>query len=190
MSFPGFASPGALANNLSVLVSTRSSSFQRRIDTLLPNCTILEEGTDELATTEQPVEQGAAITDHAYKRPAILTMRVAWSNSSIESGGDPNYATDIYNKLLALQVSGSVFQVVTGKRLYPSMLMISCRQHTDEETELALFMDLQFRQISIVQTSSTSVPPVQSQEIPQQTAPVQNLGPKQLAPAVVSTLGH
>lgn len=187
MSFPGFVTPGA---TVSALVSTRSGAFQRRIDTILPNCTIDEDGTDEIVTTEHPVEQGAAITDHAYKRPSTLRMRVAWSNSAIESGGDPNYATDVYNKILALQVAGHVFEVVTGKRLYTSMLLTVIRQHTDQETELALFLDLEFREIIIVQTAPTSVPPVQNQQIPQQTAPVQNLGSRQLAPATVQTLGH
>lgn len=43
--------------------------------------TIREIHNDELEVTEHPVEVGAMISDHAYKRPAELVLEIAWSNS-------------------------------------------------------------------------------------------------------------
>ena len=48
---------------------------------------ISELSTDELEITEHPVEIGASISDHAFKRPKELLMKLAWSNSpSVVSG--------------------------------------------------------------------------------------------------------
>ena len=51
----------------------------------IPQATIEERSHDELEITEHPVEQGAAIADHAYKRPAEVVIRAAWSNSPTSS---------------------------------------------------------------------------------------------------------
>lgn len=50
--------------------------------------TIEEIHHDEMEITDHPVERGAAIGDHAYKRPAEVVIRCAWSNSpSINPSG-------------------------------------------------------------------------------------------------------
>ena len=186
MSFPGFVTPGAVFSELTNLVSINVPT--RNIGGIIPNVTIEEEGTDELTITEHPVERGAAISDHSYKEPARLTMRVGWSNAAAEAAGDPNYVIDIYNQLLSLQVSGEVFQVLTGKRLYNNMLMVALRQTTDDTTAYALAVVAEFREIILVQTTATSVPAITSQKFPQQTGQTENVGTQQLTPAAVPSL--
>lgn len=203
MSFPGFANPiPAIAN----IVQIWAPTSRRNIGGIIPNVTLDEESTDTLTVTRHPVERGAMISDHAYKEPATLTMRCAWSNSNSHAtlaglaglagiagfvaSNDSNYVVDIYNKLLALQTSGEVFEVLTGKRLYSNMLMTAVQITTDETSEYALQAVLQFTEIIIVQTTPTSVPPPQNQKLPEQTAQVQNVGTQQLAPTTLSTLGH
>lgn len=48
--------------------------------------TIEEVSQDELEITEHPIEQGSPISDHAYKRPAEVIIRCAWSNSPPPGG--------------------------------------------------------------------------------------------------------
>ncbi len=48
----------------------------------IPQVTIEEIHHDELEITEHPIERGAAIGDHAYKKPAEVTINCAWSNSA------------------------------------------------------------------------------------------------------------
>ena len=117
-------------------------------------------------------------------------MRVAWSNASASAFGDPNYVTSIYNQLLALQVSGQLFTVTTGKRQYQNMQMLRITQRTDEKTELALEVIANFEQILIATTSQTVVPPASVQKDPTQTAQVQNLGSQNLKPSTIQSLGH
>lgn len=44
--------------------------------------TLEEVMTDTVHVTDHPVEAGAEVSDHAYYRPAELTLRCGWSNSS------------------------------------------------------------------------------------------------------------
>ena len=53
---------------------------------------IEERHIDELEITDHPVQQGAMITDHAFKRPAEVTLHLGWSNSPTPTGGLLNAA--------------------------------------------------------------------------------------------------
>ena len=52
---------------------------------LTPQVVIEEEPTDTLTITEHPVEFGSNISDHAFKRPAEVTLKYGWSNSPTPS---------------------------------------------------------------------------------------------------------
>lgn len=149
---------------------------------IIPNVTIEESHHDELSITEHPVEIGATITDHSYKRPAELSMRCGWSNSS---SGDlsETYVREIYNSLLELQESRQPCNVYTGKRQYQNMLVASVGVLNDARSEYALMVTLLLRQVILVATSSATVPPQSQQAIPASTQPDFSQGGKQLTPA-------
>lgn len=67
---------GLLGNILSVPQYNQIGSIQ--IDT-----TLEEVYEDVLEITEHPVERGANITDHSFKRPMELMLRCGWSDSSV-----------------------------------------------------------------------------------------------------------
>lgn len=48
---------------------------------LTAHATLREVHRDDLEISEHPIEQGAAIADHAFKRPAEVVIECAWSNS-------------------------------------------------------------------------------------------------------------
>lgn len=48
---------------------------------IIAQATLDEVHHDELEITEHPIEMGAPIADHAFKRPAQVIIRCAWSNS-------------------------------------------------------------------------------------------------------------
>lgn len=52
-----------------------------QFEPFIAQATLEEVHNDELEITDHPVEQGAAITDHAFKRPAEVVIRCGWSNS-------------------------------------------------------------------------------------------------------------
>lgn len=154
----------------------------RSIGGFVADITIEEQHSDELIITDHPVEQGATITDHAYKKPAGLIIRPAWSNSSIQSEGNPNYIQDVYNNLLELQASREPFDVITGKRFYSDMLMAGLNLATDEKTENALFIVVSIREIIIVQTQTVTVAPKSAQSQPESTNATVNRGSISITP--------
>lgn len=87
----GFLLPAASIGLGSLLIRPRRGFFASSAGPSspalipIPQATIEERSHDELEITEHPVEQGAAIADHAYKRPAEVVIRMAWSNSPTSS---------------------------------------------------------------------------------------------------------
>jgi hypothetical protein len=175
----------------------------RMIGLIIPDVAIEEQHSDEVLVTEFPVERGAAISDHAYKRPPTLTMRVGWSNSvslsalatTLISGGatdilpiiNPaatglgNLVTDrvklIYAQLLALQENlDQPFTITTGKRQYINMVMTHLSVQTDNKSEYALMATIQFRHVIMVDTKITAIPAQSQQANPQATADPVNGG--------------
>ena len=156
----------------------------RAIGGIVANVTVEEIHRDELTITEHPVENNAAISDHAYKNPAEVRILCGWSNNSPQAGNDPNYVQAIYAQLLDLQQSRILFQIFTGKRVYDNMLIATLAVRTNREAETALFVEATCRQVIIVQTQTVPVSTNQSiQAMPNKTAGTSSTGPKQLQSA-------
>ena len=51
------------------------------LNDIIAQATIEEKHDDELEITNHPIEQGAAIQDHAFLRSSRVTLRLGWSNS-------------------------------------------------------------------------------------------------------------
>lgn len=122
---------------------------------IIAQVTLSEDGEDQLMITEHPVEQGAAISDHSYKRPAEFRVQLGWSQSGgwSRSPGLVAAVTNvqmIYERILGLQAQRYPFPVYSGKRHYDSMLVADVRYHNDEKLETSLVIDIVFRQINIV----------------------------------------
>ena len=194
MTFAGIVQRAAVG------ISLVSALFMqgRSIGGIIPDVTIEEHHTDDLTITDHPVEQGAAITDHAFKNPSEVTMHVGWTNanlllSSIVSGsifsGTIGSVDDLYNKLLALQESRQVFDLVTGKRTYNNMLIKRIAVTTNKDTENCLIVAITMRQVIIVQTVATILAPISAQSQPSLTGAVQNAGSKIVKPVTSSALG-
>ena len=155
----------------------------RMIGDFVADVTVEEEHTDDLTITEHPVETGAAITDHAYKNPARLVLRVGWSNSSSTATG-PSYVRDVYQMLLDLQATRQPFSVSTGKRAYPSMLMQGLSITTDVATENSLHVTCALREIIIVNTTDPTTTASANQADPSRTDGLTNGGVRQAVPTV------
>ena len=152
---------------------------RRRMGPLVMHCVMEEGHTDDLEITEHPVEMGASINDHAFKRPATLTLRGGWSNSSQLAGGNENYVREMYAALLELQEAREPFDVVTGKRAYKNMLLQSVSMTTDETTEHALVVSCELKQVNIVETMETGIPPRANHRNPGATGGTGERGGKQ-----------
>lgn len=134
-----------------------------------------ENHEDKLQITEHPVEQGAAVNDHAYVQPPTVTLRAGSSDCENGEGA----SRELYEKLLQLQAAREPFDIVTGKRLYSNMLLESLTTVTDGKTETTLLVSAQCRQVNIVSTQTASVPPRARHKQPGKTGGTADKGQKQ-----------
>ncbi len=169
----------------------------KTLGTIRIGVTIEEVYNDELQITEHPVEKGTPMTDHAFKRQPDVVLKCGWSNadwsallgSSVVTFDDfgsttqSSYIDGIYSKLLALQASCVPFDAVTSRRKYSNVLLQGLRVVHDAKTSGALMLTATLRQIRIVQTKATKLPPRDDQADPSRTAETQNTGSKQAVPA-------
>lgn len=84
MAAIGQANPAGQVGSDAILVKPK-----RTFGSFIADVVLREVHTDTLTVTDQPVEQGASMTDHAFKRPAELTIEMMWSNSPQKSFDPP-----------------------------------------------------------------------------------------------------
>lgn len=140
---------------------------QRSIGGLYPDVTIEEKHTDDLEITEHPVEQGAAVHDHAFKKPEAVSIRSGVTDAKKSGGERPSQ--EFYDKLLELQAKREPFDIITGKRKYKNMLIKSLFALSDPENENCLIFTAECQEVIIVATQVTSVPPRAKQANPAKT---------------------
>lgn len=144
---------------------------QRRIAEFSGFVVTEETATDSLEITEHPVQKGACIADHAYVKPAEVSVNFMYGVAN----GDLN---EIYQQLLDLQSARELFSVTTGKRTYNDMLLKSLTQTTDKNTENVLSVTAEFRQIIVAEVETTTLPPLENQKYAETTQSTSKVGSK------------
>lgn len=153
---------------------------------IIPDVVISEEHDDEVTVTRHPVDQGAPISDHAYKNPPVLNVRFGWSDSSrlINSVLDTSIlrgylsTKEVYEQLLKLMDNRELLTVSTGKRIYQNMLITKLSTSSTADTESALICDITFEEVIIVSAQSTNLSE-DVQQNPERTASPTNGGQRQ-----------
>lgn len=172
--------------------------------------TIEEDHRDEMMVTDHPVELGAFVSDHAFALPSQLRIRAGWSKSpnltvaglaslmqagaqavnlisgitgaELAPGGSLDYCQTVYAQLRGLMLARVPMDVYTGKRIYSDMLLISIGTTTNETTENALIVDMEFRQVILVQTRNIAAPS-KNQAMPEKTGAEVSRGEVQPVPS-------
>lgn len=146
----------------------------RAIGGFIADVTVKETHKDDLTITTHPVERGAAITDHAFKNPAQLTVQAGTKGAGLS-------LSDAYASLLDLQASAELLEVQTGKRLYQNMLIRSLAVETDAATENVLMITAQLQEVILVETLETAMPKNAVRQAPQSASGVANTGSKRVS---------
>ncbi|RQZ31532.1 hypothetical protein DIE14_01045 [Burkholderia sp. Bp9017] len=171
----------------------------KKIGSVTISAAIEEVYSDEVIVTEHPVEDGAPVNDHAYMRPREILMKCGWSNSdyqallgsavvSFDDTGANTMATGtyidaIYSQLLQIQSARKPIDVVSTRRKYSNMLITGISVVTDQKSGSALMLTASLKQVIIVSTQATTLPPRANQANPAATAETQNAGAKSAVPA-------
>ena len=88
MNYSGFVTAAAQLGLTSLLIkpdrglkSPLLPDGKTYLEDIVAQAVIEERHIDTMEITEHPIEVGASITDHAYKMPSEVIIRMAWSNS-------------------------------------------------------------------------------------------------------------
>lgn len=141
------------------------------------DASISEDHVKECEVTENPVEEGAKITDHVQIKPAMLTIEGIISDYPIGFpiiGNVLNAAStvsnifdqtssrsiDAYNQLVKLMDDRQPFTVVTSLKKYESMVFESISVPRTVQSGRALHFTAKLKQIRIVssQTGPSTTP--------------------------------
>ncbi|MCW7550545.1 hypothetical protein OO184_22090 [Photorhabdus sp. APURE] len=184
---------------LSALFQQQTRSFGTESMLLVPSVVIAEKHTDALEITEHPVEIGAAVCDHAYKKPSEITMELGFagggslldfvdtSKIGLSMGLSPK---ETYQKILDLQELREPFNVITGKRTYENMLIKAIEVTTDRHSENVLLCTLTLREVIITSTQKVQVAQKEVMKTGVSTSAVENSGTKTLKPVNESVLSE
>jgi len=120
--------------------------------------------------TENPVEDGANVTDHVHLKPVHLTINGVISDTPIDFGILNNLATgnisglsnsvkslggskrsiEQYNKLVELQKKREPFEVVTGLRVYKNMILKRLQVQRNAQKGQAIHFTAELMEIKII----------------------------------------
>lgn len=148
-----------------------------------------EQHTDDMEIVDHPIEQGAPITDHTFKRPAELVLHIGWTAAQLSQlpEDDTEYLNALaatYNQILTGQSNRVLYTVNTTKRVYTDMAIKNIATITDKDNRNVLMITLAMRQLILVTSQELAVTVPQSQQLfPESTNSTVRLGLRNLSAA-------
>lgn len=139
----------------------------------------------ELEVTDNPVETGVVVSDHAYMKPLKLTLSAGVSDTPLVSVENDVFASDsgrskkAYELLTDLQKLAEPFSVQTGLKLYENMICTSVRTSQDKDSSGALMFSATLREVIIVYTQVVQYPPRKKGATKRQAAAKKDKGEQQ-----------
>jgi len=122
-----------------------SIAVNRSIGAVRIDCVIRESPKHKLGITRIPIEDGSAVTDHAYVEPKQVQLEFADGN-----------AAATFAALVRLQETRSPFTLVTGLYVYRNMLIEDLSAERDEKFSKVLKGSATISEVIIVGTVSGS----------------------------------
>lgn len=128
------------------------------------DATLMEDHRHENTVTQQPVEFGAELTDHAFVQPARVTIvgevtdTPAQPNPSFDNGSSQARSSSAFQDILQLKNSRELFDIQTGLLLYSNMLIERMSARQSAETANTMILTINCLQIKQVNINETAVP--------------------------------
>lgn len=120
----------------------------------------------DLEVTDNPVETGVVVSDHAYMKPLHVTLSCGVSDvvlnpstSSDPFASDAGRSKKAFELLTDLQRKAEPFDLQTGLKLYQNMICTSIRTSQDKDTGNVLVFEAELREVLIVYTQAVKYPP-------------------------------
>ena len=166
-------------------------------DVLMFDATIREAPAFAIEVTENPVETGVSMADHAYAKPDTLTLEVAVSDTPLlgDSQGTPalqlaqsqgwafmgpneRRSVNAWAEIQRLAKSFTQLGVQIGLGMYTNMLIVEGSTEQKVDTAGILRATLQLRQVTFAGTSKVVYPQRAPKKPKRQAAPPKDDGPQ------------
>lgn len=125
----------------------------------------VEETSLETEVTDNPVETGISITDHAFDKPIKLTITAGVSDNAPPGKDSDIFASTGTSRSMAayawldqVRRAHEPFSVQTGLALHQSMLITALRTKQDKDTSRVLKFTVELREIVYVSTQTVIYP--------------------------------
>lgn len=105
--------------------------------------------------TEHPVQDGAAVNDHAFIEPDEVTVDIGMTDA-MEGAGD-SHSVNGFTTLKAIMELREPVELVTRLKVYPSMVITALSSTDDFTTMNALRASVTFTKLVTVSVSTVSV---------------------------------
>jgi len=148
---------------MSLLSLVFGTKRKLQIATIEVDVAITESHETDCDVTENPVEDGANITDHVQVKPAKLTIEGLVSDTPIKflqglrSLFDDNRSRKTYEELLAIQQAREPISVITGLKQYENMILKTLTIPRSVDTGRALRFSALFQEVRIVESRTIAI---------------------------------
>lgn len=129
-----------------------------------------ESHLSELEVTDNPVETGVVVSDHAFMLPYRCRLVAGVSDTPLKNIPGDQFASSYsrsyraFQLLNTLQVSAEPFDVVTGLRLYKNMICAKIHAEQDKDSAHILYFIAELREVIIVGTKTVTYSPRQASQ--------------------------
>lgn len=136
----------------------------RNLGGLVFDATFKESHESPMEVTDNPVETGVLVSDHAYMGPRRLTIEAGVSDVTLREIDNDKFASDVgrarraFELLRELQEKREPFTVQTGLKLYENMVCTNVRADQDKDTSGAFIFTADLREVIIVYTKTVTYP--------------------------------
>lgn len=144
-----------------------------------------EDHESELQVTDNPVETGVVVSDHAFMSPLRVSISAGVTDTPLLGSTVDPFASDAgrsrraFEVLTDLQKRAEPFDVQTGLKLYSNMVCTSIRTGQDKDSAGALLFTAELREVIIVNTQIVRFPPRRAGPTKRQADPKKNKGEQQ-----------
>ena len=159
--------------NVSSLLTGRVAII-RSVSGFVFDAVFEEDHTAELEVTDNPIESGVTVSDHAYMKPLKVKIKAGVSDAVLnpitrffgadQFSGGTSRSKRAFDLLCDLQKSAEPFDVQTGLKLYKNMVCTSIRTSQDSSTSSALIFEAELREVIIVTTEAVTYKPTKARQ--------------------------
>jgi hypothetical protein len=139
----------------------------------------------DLEVTDNPVETGVVVSDHAFMKPLRVKISAGVSDTPLAVVTDDPFVSDAgrsrraFELLTELQKRAEPFDLQTGLKLYENMVCTSIRTSQDKDSSGALLFTAELREVIIVYTQVVTYPPRKPGATKRQAGPKKDKGEQQ-----------